>query len=273
MSAYWGCDVDYINDQWPHAAPLHVSSEKLTGLEMPDIENSSAVQLVRRNARILTDHYGHCRSAINYGGPLNNAVSVLGETAFEICAADPYLAKEVLRKMGQAVILVHDLVESPINGIQPEKVREGDWGIGNCPVGQISPSMYQNVVLQVDLDFRQYKRGGGFSLHHCGIFHPYVNVYQLLKPTDIDVGPGTDLQITRQAYPNVKISAYFDPAGFSSLTQDKVDAIVSKTIKAAAPIDKITYIRAIEVGPELSDDSVRAMMTVFERLNISGGKE
>ncbi len=88
-----------------------------------------------------------------------------------------------------------------------------------------------------------------------------------------DVGPGTDLQLTRQAYPNAKISAYFDPAGFSSLTQDKVDAIVSKTIKAAAPVDKITFIRAIEVGPELSDDSVRAMMTVFERINISGGTE
>ncbi len=32
--------------------------------------------------------------------------------------------------------------------------------------------------------------------------------------------------------------------------------------------EKFTFIRAIEVGPELSDQSVRDMMTVFERISI-----
>ncbi len=32
--------------------------------------------------------------------------------------------------------------------------------------------------------------------------------------------------------------------------------------------EKFTFIRAIEVGPELSDQSIRDMMTVFERISI-----
>jgi hypothetical protein len=45
-----------------------------------------------------------------------------------------------------------------------------------------------------------------------------------------------------------------------------VDACVSQILEDAAPLERITYIRAIEVGPELSDESVRLLMTAHERL-------
>jgi hypothetical protein len=264
MSAFWGCEVIYPSAEWPHAQVLPDTAERIARLAIPDVDDSPAVKLAFANAKILEDRYGKVRSAVNFGGPLNNAVSVLGEEIFAVCASDPELAEKVLRQMGEAVFRVHDLVECKINKIPRGKERQKNWGIGNCPVGQISPEMYRQVVLPVDLWFRNSFQGG-FSLHHCGIFHPYVDVYQPLKPSDIDAGPGTDLRLTRRAYPDTPISAYFNPATFSSLDRQTIDAIYENMVQEAHPANLLTYIRAIEVGPELTDDSVRDMMTARER--------
>lgn len=277
MSAFWDCEVNYLPGQWPHATPLPEAEARMKNLTVPDVDNSPAIQLARKNARILEERYGRVQSAVNFGGPLNNAVSVLGEAAFATCANEPELAQRVLYLMGEAVLRVHDLFECPINQVPTGEVRQKNWGIGNCPVGQISPRMYQELVLPVDTWFRDNFSGTGFSLHHCGVFHPYAEAYLPLRPTDIDVGPGSDLCLTRQHYPDARISAYFDPAEFASFTQARIDQIVMDMIEAvkigdnstneSPGCEKFTYIRAIEVGPELSDQSVRDMMTVFERIS------
>jgi hypothetical protein len=276
MSAFWDCEVIYLPGQWPHATPLPDAESRMRKLTVPDVDDSQAVQLARKNARILDDRYGKVQSAVNFGGPLNNAVSVLGEAAFTACADEPALAQRVLYQMGEAVLRVHDLFESPINQIPTGSVRQKNWGIGNCPVSQISPRMYQDVVLPVDTWYRDNFAGSEFSLHHCGVFHPYAEAYLALHPTDIDVGPGSDLRLTRQSYPDARISAYFDPVEFPSFSQERIDQVVMEMIEAvkfggdstneAQAIEKFTYIRAIEVGPELSDQSVRDMMTVFDRI-------
>jgi hypothetical protein len=276
MSAFWDCEVIYLPGQWPHATPLPDAETRCRNLAVPDVENSLAVQLARKNAHILEERYGRVKSAVNFGGPLNNAVSVLGEAVFALCAGEPELAKRVLFQMGEAVLRLHDRMECPINQVPAGQERQMNWGIGNCPVGQVSPRMYQDVVLPVDLWFRDNFSWVDFSLHHCGVFHPYAEAYLPLQPTDIDVGPGSDLHLTRKYYPDARISAYFDPAEFASFTQARIDQVVIEMIEAVTPGSNpvnesrgggsFTYIRAIEVGPELSDQSVRDMMTVFERI-------
>ena len=274
MSAFWGCKVLYLPGQWPHATPLPDASRRLASLEVSEFENNPAVRLALRNARILEERYGRVQAAVNFGGPLNNAVSVLGEAIFEACAADPDLAQRILYRMGEAVLQVHDRLECLVNRVSLGQERQRNWGIGNCPVGQISPAMYQEVVLPVDLWFRRAFKGSDFALHHCGIFHPYTSVYQALEPTDLDVGPGSDLRRTRLAYPRARISTYIEPSQFARLGQAQVDACVTQILVDTAPVELITYIRAIEVGPELSDEAVRLLMTVHERLQVSpGGKE
>jgi hypothetical protein len=266
MSAFWGCEVLYLPGQWPHATPLPDAAERLATLQVPALDGNPAIELARRNARVLEKRYGHVQSAVNFGGPLNNAVSVLGEAIFEACAADPDLAQHVLYRMGEAVLQVHDRLECPINRVPAGQERQKNWGIGNCPVGQISPVMYQEVVLPVDFWFRRAFTGSDFALHHCGIFHPYAGVYQVIEPSDLDVGPGSDLRRTRQTYPRARISAYIEPSQFDHLDQAQIDACVAQILEDAAPLELITYIRAIEVGPELSDEAVRLLMTVQQRL-------
>ena len=268
MSAFWGCEVTYLKDQWPHAAALQKARLRMQNLTLPDLDTSPAVKLILHNAQTLEDRYGSCRASINYGGPLNNAVSVLGEEIFVQCAEDPVLAQEVLFRMAQAILVVCDQVESQINQVDSRHSRCRPFEIGNCPVGQVSPSMYRKVILPVDRWLAEQFEGE-FWLHHCGFFHPYAQVYQPLLPQALDVGPGTNLRLTRQAYPAARISAYIDPGSLMTINRDQLDALVTNMVMDIGSTGNFTWIRVAEIGPEISDDTVRNLLSVFDRIKAN----
>jgi hypothetical protein len=267
MSAFWGCEVAYFPDQWPHAVALPDAGRRMETLGVPDLETSQPAKLLLGNAGILEARYGRCRALINYGAPLNNAVSVLGEEIFAACAADPELAQRVLYRMGQAVLAVHDGLECRINRVEASRTRQKTWELGNCPVSQISPAMYQSVVRPVDRWLLDQFTGGN-SLHHCGHFHPYAEVYRPLDLLCLDVGPGTDLRITRRAYPQARISTYIEVSALARMDRDEVDALVAGIVADAGPAGLLTCIRVAEMGPEISDETVRNLMTVAERVRL-----
>lgn len=265
MSAFWGCEILYLPDQYPAAIPLPGAAERIAELEVPEVAASPVVHQAFRNARLLEERYGHFTAAINYGGPLNNGVSVLGAEMLGVCAADPELARRTLRKMGEAVIAVHDRVACPLNKIPVSQAHAGDWGIGNCPVFMLSPRTYREVVLPIDLWFRE-QFAGGFDLHHCGHFHPYTQVYRALRPSSLDVGPGSDLRATRAAYPDLPIATYIDVAALAGMSRDGIDAMLTRMIEDAWPPKLFSYIRVAEAGPEVSDTTVRDLLTAPQRI-------
>jgi len=265
MAAFWGCQVVYPPDGAPCEVSLPDARQRMENLEIPDIDSSPVVQLALRNAALLKERYGQPDSAINFGGPLNNAVSVFGGEFLSACASQPELARRVLQKMGEAVILVHDQVACRIRGIEVAAARAGRWGIGNCPVCMLSPRMYQEIVLPVDIWFRR-QFAGEFNLHHCGVFDAYREAYQALTPEELDLGPRSDLHLARQAYPRAHISAYIDIPTLARMRPEEIDALLVKMVEDAAPLELIDYIRVAEAGPEISDEKVRYIMTAPERL-------
>jgi len=136
---------------------------------------------LKDEVRLLQAHYGRCEVAINYGGALNNAVSVLGEEILATCKAEPGLARQVLQKMSEAVMAVYDRLVCPLNGVPASASRELAFGIGNCPVGMIAPATYQSVVLPADLWLRSQFHGS-FNLHHCGILTPMPKLTRACIP-------------------------------------------------------------------------------------------
>ncbi len=265
MSALWGCRIVYPPDGAPCEVALPDARERMKDLQVPDIESSPVVQLSLKNAQLLKEQYGMCDSAINYGGPLNNAVSVFGGDFLYTCAAQPELARQVLEKMGEAVLAVHDQVTCRIRGVEVAAARVGNWGIGNCPVCMLSPRMYREVVLPVDVWFRR-QFGGEFHLHHCGVFDAYAEVYQPLEPEELDLGPGSDLCVARAAYPRARISSYIKVETLAAMSREEIDALAAKMIRDAGSPELFTWIRVAEAGPEVSDGTVRDLMTVAERV-------
>ncbi len=267
MSALWGCDIEFIPTEYPAAIILPDAFQRMPTLKMPDLTVSPVVQHLKDEVGLLRDRYGRCEVAINFGGPLNNAVSVLGEESLATCKSNPTLASQVLQKMGEAVLLVYDQLVCPLNGISPAASREQAFGIGNCPVGMIAPATYRAVVLPADLWLRRQFRGA-FDLHHCGIFDAYTEVYQDLYPTTLDLGPGSKLSVARKAYPQTGIAAYIEVGALSRMDRSAIDTMVAQMVTDASPLELFTFIRVAEAGPEVSDETVIDLLTARERLHF-----
>jgi hypothetical protein len=266
MSALWGCEISYIEDQYPSAVVLPDAAVQMQSIEIPDILGSPPVQQLHTEVDLLNERYGSCQVVINFGGPINNAVSVFGAEIYAACKIQPELAQNVLRKMGKMVLAVHEQVVCPLNKIPPDSVYDRYFEIGNCPVGTISPAVYRDVIRPVDIWLRQQFHGK-FGLHHCGIFDAYAEVYRLLTPNTIDVGPGTNLRTTRKVYPDTPITTYLEVGSLSGISQSDLDNLVAKLIEDASPIGLFPQITIAEAGPEISDDTVRNLMTLKERIS------
>jgi len=266
MAALWGCEIVHQPGCAPAAKVLPDARARMADLDVPDLATSPVAQRALADARALKERHGHCRAAVNFGGPLNNAVSVFGEEILRACAAEPDLARRVLQQMGAAILAVHDEIVCPLNGVEVSASREAGWGIGNCPVCMISPAMYREVVLPADL-WLVGQFHGGFHLHHCGVFDAYAEVYRPLSPASLDLGPGSDLRVARTAYPAAALSTYIEVGALARMNRDAVDAAVRRLVEHAGPAELFTAITVAEAGPEVADETVRHLMTARERLS------
>jgi hypothetical protein len=264
MSALWGCEIVHLADHAPAARPLPDARGRMENLEVPDLDSSPVIQRLVADARALKERHGVCRAEITFGGPLNNAVSVFGDEILLILASEPDLARHVLGKMGEAIVAVHDRVVCLINGEDPAAARAANWSIGNCPVGMISPETYRQVVLPADLWFRGQSTGQ-FCLHHCGVFDRYVEVYKPLKPAFLDLGPGSDLRLARQAYPQAAIFAYIEVGALARMNRAQIDGFVQRAMEDAAPVAEL---KVADAGPELTDETAGNLLTARRRLCV-----
>jgi hypothetical protein len=265
LAAFWGCEIVHLPGQAPAALPLPNARERMQTLEVPDLETSPVVQRTFDQAREMCAKHGSCKAWFNFGGPLNNAVSVFGEEILAACLDEPDLARQVLRKMAEANLLILDGVLCRINGVDPATIRAGSWGIGNCPVCMIAPATYIDVVLPVDLWLRN-QFSTEFCVHHCGVFDAYAEGYRALRPTDLDIGPDSDLSIARRTYPEARIYAYLKVDALARMSLPEVDAYLRKLVADAAPVALFPMMKVADAGPDLADATVRHLLTAGQRL-------
>ncbi len=263
MAALYGCEIRYLPDQDPAALALPGAADRMASLRAPDLAASSVVRRAFAEAKLLRERYGSCDGSINIGGPLNNAVSVFGEEILAACLAQPALARRTLQVMAETVLAVYYGVMCAINGQEVTTPRPG-WGIGNCPVCMISPETYRAVVLPVDRCLRE--QFIGFGLHHCGVFHPYAEAYAELRPDSLDVGWGSDLRRVREVFPSTPMSLMIEAAALVGKSERELDALVAQTAEAAVPLALVTKLWVAEIGPDISDGTVRSLVTAPRRL-------
>jgi len=264
MAAFWGCNIVFLPDQSPGAEVLPDARVRMENLEVPDPGASPVAKRALGEAHLLRKRYGSCYGGFNTGGPLNNAVSVFGQEMLVACLTDPELAKSVLRKMGEALLMVDDRVTRPINRDDPGSPRM-DGGLANCQAAMISPQTYSEVVFPVDRWYREQFHGR-WNLHHCGVFHPYAETYRLLRPSRIDVGRGTDYRVTRRAFPHTPISIEIHPLDLAGKTQEEVDDLIARTVEEAGPLELVVRLWVAEAGVEMPDQSVRDFVTAPARI-------
>ena len=263
MGALYGCDIVYLSDQAPCALTIKGDYDTLARFDVPDFNNSRVMNRAWDEVALMQREYGFCYGTVNMGSPLNVAVTTFGELFLSAVAEEPELAQHVLRVVMETQFKLYEEFQRKV---EPERYPEGttEMGYGNCPAIMLSPSMYREVVLPVDKEYRS--RCDIFHLHHCGIFDRYAEMYTELSPNNIDIGAGSDYGIMRQVFPDTRASLIIDPSDVEGRSREQIDAHLSAMAEAARPYELTTHMWTADFSPGMTDENIRDLATAHLRI-------
>ena len=263
LSVLFGCRPVYQVNQPICVLPLEGDYDLLEKFDIPELKNSAIIEKAFTEADILTKEFGFCSAQIGRSSPLNVAFSTFGELFLAALAEEPALAQHVLQVVIDTYIKLYYELQ---NKIEPDVYPSDrfDFGYGNCQAIMISPEMYREVILPVDLEFR--KRIDTFDLHHCGVFDKYALMYKELKPDKIDVGANSDYEYMREIFPDTPASLIIEPVDIEGKSREDIDRLVSKMIKNAAPYSLIPYIWTADFSLNMTDENIRDLSTAHLRI-------
>jgi len=264
VPALFGCEIRYAEDQAPCEVPLHLDPEAMALLQVPNLETAEVARKARSDAGTLKKRYGSCDGGINYGGPLNAGLSIVGQELLAAFAIAPFAAAHVLGIIAQLIIRLHDELSALIspNLYDPKNRR---LGLGNCPVIAISPQIYLEQVLPFDKCLRA--QSAEFSLHHCGIISNYLAAYQQLAPlASVQPGWGSDIAAVRRTFPEARLSLLIECSALPRMSLEDLDEVVLQMLGEARPLALVQDIQIAYLGNDISDDYVRHIRTCHKRL-------
>lgn len=264
VPALFGCEVRYAKNQAPCEVPLYLDIEHMGTLEAPDLDTAPVIRKAKADAEVLTKKYGWCDGTINWGGPLNAGMSIIGQELLTAFAVAPDAASHVLNTVAKTLIRLHDEVCATISP-QFHNPKNRTIFIGDCQVIMVSPKTYHEYVLPHDLWLRN--QAVEYHLHHCGRITSYLDAYSELSPLAwIQPGWGSDIAATRRTFPEATISMLMECSALRQLPMVEMDEVVFGMIAAAQPLAKVQDIWIADVSSDISDDYIRHLRTCHLRL-------
>ena len=261
-----GCEIVFQDDQAPtcHHLPM-TSAVEVAAIPRPDIANNRWAQEFRRQGSILVGRYGSVDAAINFGGPINGAVTILGNEGLAYLAEAPEIMTVFLTMLADVCLEAYDKLTVAFSQ-RAEKGRE--LFIGNCPVMMISPATYKDLVLPVDMYYRRQIEY--FGLHHCGVMDRYLEAYQELKPVDfIEVGWGSSVAAVREAFPDSKLDLMINIYDLQKMSRQEMGDLIDRMVREAGPRRGLRDVWVADIGPEVPDEVV---INFVEAVNSAAGK-
>lgn len=253
MSALFGCEVVFQDDQAPTCHHLPVTCEAdIAAITKPDWETHRWAQEFRRQGTVLLGRYGFTDAAINRGGPLNIAGTVLGNEAFLYLSQSPEVMGGFFDKIVDVCVESYDRLTMAFD---PKSPPGREMFIGNCPVMMISPQTYREAVLPFDLRLRRQVQK--FGLHHCGPMDRYLEAYQSLLTIEfLEVGWGSNIAAVRKAFPEAIIDLMINIYDLQNMSPPAMRDLLAGMLREAEPISRVRDVWVADIGPEVSDEMV-----------------
>jgi hypothetical protein len=180
------------------------------------------------------------------------------------CALEPETAQHVMRVMVDTHFKLYHEVCAVLDPQRYPVMPKIPGGYGNCPAVMFSPRTYREVILPIDKLYRS--RVSSFGLHHCGVFDAYIDIYQELEPTALDIGGGSNYAAIRKAFPDIPFSLIVNAPDIEGHSTSDIDNLIGNMVAGAGPVDKISSLWIPEVSQSTEDETVRAVRTAHERI-------
>jgi len=271
LSEMLGCKVEYKEDSPPQVICRRM--EDLTISAEAAFESSAYKKFVRLTES-LKSKYGYLVGDVNWGGILNIALDLRGESLFmdmfdrpgdvnrfldEIAKVIERFTQDVQRETGSTSISVNRNVRH----LQPSVFLHSE-----CSHTMISVEDYNKILFTYDEQWSKKYRP--FGIHFCGKdAHRYAGVFGGLEHLDfLDVGWGSDVKELRKHLPSTFLNIRLSPVEIIEQSVDEI-ADTIRCLVAESGNPRLTGVCCINMDEKVADEKISA---VFETVAALRGK-
>lgn len=233
QGAEWRFPIDSTIESWgnPWAGR---SVEEIARINPAEAAHHPVIDAVLRQYHELEKLYGDradifwIKSGImNIHTPYTTAHKLCGEELLVQMMTEPDDATRILEKVWEIYRAIYARIE------QETHARATRIQLGDCSAALLSPSVYRRVVLPMNRKIaRRFDRVG---YHSCGPSSHLIEAFRELPHLQsIELGPGTDLTVTRRLMPDLEIRPLVDPKLVLNANPDEIRAMVATMLHQVA---------------------------------------
>ncbi|TFG50994.1 MAG: hypothetical protein E4H40_00010 [Candidatus Brocadiia bacterium] len=268
LSEMLGCKVEYKENTPP----------QVICARQPDL-NISARRAFESNAykkftlllESLKTKYGYITGDVNWGGILNIAMDLRGESIFmdmfdrpavvngflsEIAAVIEKFTQDLQKQTGTSSISVNRTVRL----LEPAVFLHSE-----CSHTMISVDDYRKFLF--DFDIKWSRRYRPFGIHFCGMDpHRFAGIFAELPCLDfLDVGWGGDVAEIRRKLPKTFLNIRLSPVEIIEETPDKIEQTIRRLV-ADSGDPYLTGVCCINVDEKVTDDKITCIFETVAKL-------
>lgn len=267
VSAMLGCRVEYTTD-----APPQVIPADLPDLEI-DVEGAFTSAAFRRLMGLidaLKARFGYVTGDVNWGGVLNLALDLRGQSIFLDMADRPEAVRLFFGRIAEVIesfttAIARETGTTSISVNRTVRHIQGPVFLhSECALTMISTGHYEDFILPIDRGWSERRRP--FGVHYCGADpHRFAGMFAAIPRLDfLDLGWGGDLRALRRRLPETFLNIRLSPVEIVDQGVEEVrQAVVDRVLASDNP--HLTGICCINMDDRVTDDKVRAIFeAVFE---------
>ena len=268
LSEMMGCRIEYGADTAPQVICAH--REELTIDEEAPFRSPAFKRLVKM-MDALESEYGYLTGDINWGGVLNLAIDLKGESVLMDMMIDPEGTKAYFDSIARVVERFFNYIHSrtgttsiSVNRIA-RHLTEPLYLHSECSHTMISEADYESLLLPVDCRWSEQYRP--YGIHYCGQDpHRHAAQFAQIPHLDfLDLGWGGDVAALRAALPETFFSIRLNPVEIEGYSFDELRGIIESRVRASRD-PMLTGICCINMDASVSDERVKDIFRIADEL-------
>ncbi len=268
LSAMLGCRVQYCQDAPPQVFPAN----------LPDLDISPEAAFASPEYRrfenlldALATRFGYVQGDVNWGGLLNIALDLRGQTFLTDLFDEPEQAERFLSAIAAVVERFTERVAAASGSTSVSvnrnvrHIRQPVYLHSECSHVMISVGLYQRFLMGFDVVWSQTYRP--FGIHYCGADpHRYAEAFARLPHLDfLDVGAGGDVAQLRRRLPRTFLNLRLSPVEIVQRSPDEIRHTVRELVRQSDN-PWLTGVCCINMDQRVSDEQVAAIFAETAQL-------
>jgi hypothetical protein len=266
LSGMLGCEIRYSENHPPQVIPAHREDLSLA-VDNP-FKSDDFRDFLNLTGK-LKEKYGYLSGDVNWGGILNIALDLRGESLLTDLLINPEESGEFLWKISRVIDrFVHGVKsETGTSSISVNRnvrhFREPVFLHSECSHTMISTEDYEDLLLDFDMEWSRQNRP--FGIHYCGSDpHRFAESFAKIPHLDfLDVGWGGDVKTLRKYLPDTFFNLRLSPVEIRNQTPEEIDRTIKRLVSDSGnPF--LTGICCINMDDSVEDEKIETIFKSVE---------